>query len=88
MSSMVRRIQRSVKRRGKARFYQGRGSKLGVTNAVARKPHAVRGSRRGVQTYLKGVIVRYRVGPTSPRARRDIAAHQHKMVGIRRRVRL
>jgi hypothetical protein len=78
VSSLVRRIQRTIKRRGKARFYQDRGSKLGVHRVTPEKPSARRGSRRGHHTFDKGVIVTpIFAPPVRPVA--DVEAHRAKM---------
>lgn len=44
MSSLVRTIQRTVKRKCKAPYYMGRGSQLGYCNPKEPKPHG--GSRK------------------------------------------
>lgn len=90
MSSMVRRIQRTVRWTvndvngdrvliSARPHYMKRGATLGVHLPVVKRKGPARGSRRGVQTHLKGVIVTRRVGPTAPRNRPDIEAHRNKM---------
>lgn len=83
MSSMVRRIQRTVKRAKKvwckAPHYLGRGKWLGTKNPRAPKPNSSppRGSRRGKSTSLTKPII---IGSTAPRNCPDLDAHRNKMI--------